>query len=61
MKPGRYKHFRGKEYEVIGEGIHTETEEELVFYTDGERFFARPKKMFLDEVDGKPRFKFISD
>lgn len=32
IKPGRYRHFKGKEYEVLGVARHSETEEELVVY-----------------------------
>ena len=32
IKPGRYRHFKGKEYEVLGMARHSETEEELVVY-----------------------------
>ena len=32
IKPGRYRHFKGKEYEVLGVARHSETEDELVVY-----------------------------
>ena len=32
IKPGRYRHFKGNEYEVLGMAHHSETEEELVVY-----------------------------
>lgn len=32
IKPGRYRHFKGREYEVLGIARHSETEEELVVY-----------------------------
>ena len=32
IKPGRYRHFKGKEYEVLGVARHSETQEELVVY-----------------------------
>ena len=64
MKLGKYKHFKGGEYEVIGIAKHSETLEEFVIYKNAEgNFWARPVKMFSDkvEVDGKkiPRFKYI--
>jgi hypothetical protein len=71
IKPGRYQHYKGKFYEVIGLARHSETLEELVIYKalyNSEEFgnnalWARPKKMFLETVivDGKevPRFKFV--
>ena len=71
IKKVTYRHFKGKEYEVIGIARHSETLEELVIYKaiyDDPKFgkdaiWARPKKMFLDTVtvEGKevPRFRFI--
>ncbi len=68
MKIGKYKHFKGTIYEVIATAKHTETEEELVLYKDlenPEKIWARPKSMFLQEVDKPednykgPRFKRI--
>ena len=68
---GRYKHYKGKQYEVVGLARHSETLEELVVYKalyNSEEFgnnalWVRPKKMFLETVivDGKkvPRFKEI--
>jgi hypothetical protein len=32
MKPGRYRHYKGKDYEVLGVARHSETEEEYVVY-----------------------------
>ena len=66
IKLGKYKHYKGKEYEVIGVAKHSETMEELIVYKAlyGEYgLWVRPLKMFLEdvEVDGKkvPRFSFI--
>lgn len=63
-KAGRYRHYKGNEYEVIGVARHSETEEELVVYRPlyGERgLWVRPRAMFLEtvEVEGKivPRFE----
>jgi hypothetical protein len=65
--PGRYRHYKGCEYEVIGVARHSETEEELVVYRPlyGERgLWVRPRGMFIEdvEVDGvlRPRFELIS-
>ena len=65
LKVGKYRHYKGKEYEVIGIAKHSETLEELVVYQAlyGERgVWVRPVKMFLEEVevDGKkmPRFEY---
>ena len=64
IKPGRYRYYKGKDYDVIGCAKHSETEEEFVVYCAlyGKRgLWVRPKAMFLDTVmvGGKPvpRFK----
>lgn len=64
---GRYRHYKGNDYTVIGTARHSETEEELVVYRQeyGDRgLWVRPKEMFLETVDvaGKtvPRFQFIA-
>lgn len=51
--PGRYRHYKGKDYEVIGEAVHSETLEAMVVYRAlyGEYgLWVRPKKMFLEMV-----------
>jgi hypothetical protein len=63
---GRYRHFKGGLYEVLGVARHSETEEALVVYRalygDG-GLWARPLAMFLEKVvvAGKelPRFTFL--
>lgn len=64
--PGRYRHYKGQEYEVLGVARHSETEEEFVVYRAqyGARgLWIRPVTMFLEsvEVAGRacPRFQFI--
>ena len=66
IKVEKYRHYKGKEYEVIGIAKHSETLEETVVYQAlyGERgLWVRPMKMFFEEVevDGKkmPRFEYI--
>jgi hypothetical protein len=61
--PGRYRHYKGKFYEVIGTARHSETEEELVVYRClyGDRsLWVRPLAMFLESVEADggmvPRF-----
>ncbi|HEX3044341.1 MAG TPA: DUF1653 domain-containing protein [Bacillota bacterium] len=68
MKPGRYRHFKGQEYEVITVAKHSETLEEYVVYRalyGAADYWIRPKGMFLEKVmvDGKmiPRFEYLSE
>ena len=62
MRPGRYRHFKGGEYEVLGTARHSETEEVLVVYrpAGSEDWWVRPLAMFTETVerDGRtvPRF-----
>ncbi len=65
LKLGKYKHYKGHSYEVIGVAKHSETLEEMVVYKAlyGEHdTWVRPLKMFTEEVtvDGKkvPRFEY---
>lgn len=67
-QPGRYEHYKGKFYQVIGVARHSETEEDLVVYQAlyGERgLWARLLKMFIEDVDvgGKkiPRFRYAGE
>ena len=64
IQPGRYRHYKGNEYTVIGTARHSETLEELVVYRQeyGEHgLWVRPKQMFSEtvKVDGLdvPRFQ----
>lgn len=71
IKPGRYRHYKGFDYQVIGSARHSETEEELVLYFPlyGEEasreYWVRPLAMFQEtvEIEGKiqPRFAFVPD
>ncbi len=68
IKPGRYRHFKGGEYEVLGLATHSETEEPMVVYRPlyGERgLWVRPAAMWNETVerDGKTfrRFTYIGD
>ena len=68
IKPGRYRHFKGKEYEVLGVACHSETEEELVVYRAlyGDfGLWVRPVSMWNETVerDGKTfrRFTYIGE
>lgn len=63
ITPGRYRHFKGNEYEVIGIARHSETEEPMVVYRalygDG-GLWTRPAEMWLETVerDGKTYKRF---
>ena len=68
MKKGRYRHYKGKEYLVIGVARHSETDEELVVYRAdyGDRgLWVRPMKMFLEKVERNgqqvDRFELIQE
>lgn len=66
--PGRYRHYKGNDYEVIGIAKHSETEEEFVVYrplygpVGG--LWIRPRAMFEESVtvQGKtmPRFAKVA-
>ena len=66
IQPGRYRHYKGNEYTVIGTARHSETLEEMVVYRQeyGEHgLWVRPKPMFAEilNVDGQevPRFQSL--
>lgn len=66
LKIGKYRHYKGNEYEVISIARHSETLEELVVYKAlyGEHnIWCRPIEMFYEtvEIDGKTkqRFEFV--
>jgi len=68
IKLGRYRHFKGNEYRVIGVAKHSETLEEMVVYQAlyGERgYWVRPAAMWNETVerDGKvfQRFTYIGE
>ena len=66
IRPGRYRHFKGKEYRVLGVARHSETLEPLVVYQAlyGERgLWVRHAAMWTEQVEreGKtmPRFTYV--
>lgn len=63
---GRYRHYKGGEYEVISVARHSETEEPFVVYqclADGRSWWIRPLAMFTEMVNvcGEivPRFAYL--
>ena len=66
VQPGRYRHYKGNDYEVVGIVRHSETLEPLVLYRplyNDTGLWVRPYGMFFGQVeqDGRlvPRFRFI--
>lgn len=66
IKIGKYRHFKGNEYEVIGVARNSETLEETVVYRalyGDKELWVRPAAMWNETVerDGKTfkRFEFI--
>ena len=68
VKPGRYRHFKGMEYEVLGTARHSETLEDIVVYRalygEGD-LWVRPAHMWNETVEreGKtfPRFTPVEE
>ena len=68
IKQGRYRHFKGNEYRVLGMARHSETLEEMVVYQAlyGEHgLWVRPVSMWLEQVEREdysgPRFVRVGD
>ena len=68
LKPGRYRHFKGKEYELLCMATHSETMEPMVVYRAlyGERgVWVRPASMWTETVDRDgyhgPRFLYVGE
>ena len=68
MQLGKYRHFKGKNYEVLGVAKHSETLEEFVVYralyeNPISKLWIRPLKMFQEVImrDGKKvkRFTYL--
>ncbi|MDO5400594.1 MAG: DUF1653 domain-containing protein [Eubacteriales bacterium] len=63
IRPGRYRHYKGRDYEVLFLARHSETEETLVIYralySEG-GIWARPAAMWneLVETDGRQVRRF---
>ena len=68
LKPGKYRHFKGMEYELIGVARHSEPLEPMVVYRAlyGEgSLWVRPAAMWTETVDRDgyqgPRFQYIGE
>lgn len=73
LKLGKYKHYKGREYEVIGFAKHSETLEDLVVYKtlyDSKEFgrgklWVRPVDMFMKDIEvhgiKQPRFEYTGE
>lgn len=66
IKAGRYRHYKGRDYEVIGIASHSETEEKLVVYRclyGDYDLWVRPVEMFTETVtvggQTVPRFRLL--
>ena len=66
LKPGKYRHFKGNEYELIGIASHSETLEPMAVYRalyGEEGLWVRPLAMWTEQVrrDGYqgPRFQYV--
>ena len=68
VKCGRYRHFTGNEYRVLGIAKHSETQEELVVYQalyGTQELWVRPAEMWHETVEREdyrgPRFLYIGE
>lgn len=68
IKPGRYRHFKGNEYVVLFNAVHSETLEHMVVYQAmyGEHgIWVRPSSMWNESVEHNgrnvKRFEYIED
>ena len=68
IRPGRYRHFKGGEYEVLGTALHSETKEPMVVYRAlyGEGgLWVRPAGMWSEHVQrdvySGPRFVLVEE
>jgi hypothetical protein len=63
IRPGRYRHYKGNDYAVVGIARHSETDEEMLVYRklygDGS-LWVRPLSMFVEDVvvDGQQKQRF---
>lgn len=68
LRPGRYRHYKGNDYQLLGTARHSETLEEMVIYRAlyGERgVWVRPAAMWNETVEQNGqilrRFTYLGD
>lgn len=68
IKPGRYRHFKGKDYQVLGTATHSETGEPVVVYRalyGAGGLWVRPAAMWTEHVEQEgysgPRFFYLGE
>lgn len=68
LKCGRYRHFKGNEYQLIGTAFHSETLEPMVIYRalyGEQKLWVRPATMWNETVTREnycgPRFQYIGE
>lgn len=68
LKAGRYRHYKGNDYEVLDLVRHSETEAWLVLYRPlygNKDLWVRPYEMFAETVESNgqmmPRFAYLQD
>ncbi len=68
LQPGKYRHYKGNEYRLIGVANHSETLEPMVVYQalyGKQELWVRPAAMWLETVEkdgySGPRFCYIDD
>lgn len=66
LKPGRYRHYKGNDYQVLGVATHSETGDSLVVYRPlygDQNLWVRPLGMFAENVtlagETLPRFRYL--
>lgn len=68
LKLGKYRHFKGNEYELVGITTHSETLEPMVVYRalyGDNGLWVRPMSMWTEQIDRNgyygPRFQYIGE
>ncbi len=68
LKPGKYRHFKGNLYELMGTARHSETLEEMVVYRalyGDQGLWVRPAAMWNEVVEKEnyhgPRFIWLGE